>query len=183
MLLSTPSLEAPVPSPQPRAGAFFGPQLAAFSSLRTASADVRLWHVASSDSLQRYVRSWSTSRHGTDIVNVRLQLSRLVYQQRSAQQLRQLGDVRGKRAPGRHRSPDALTCAKLGALCAGDASERTISLHRAAMAKLGPAADSGAFFAATFARAGESDNLRRSAGLGSRNSPLLSHWFGNRFDP
>jgi len=43
MLRSTPSLEAPAPSPRPRAGAFFGPQLAAFSSLRTASGDVRLW--------------------------------------------------------------------------------------------------------------------------------------------
>ena len=58
--------------------------------------EVRFWPVASSAALQRYVGSWSTSRHSADIVNVRLQLSRLVYQQRSAQQLRQLGDVRSR---------------------------------------------------------------------------------------
>jgi hypothetical protein len=33
----------------------------------------RYWPVASSAALQRYVRSWSTSRHSADIVNVRLQ--------------------------------------------------------------------------------------------------------------
>ena len=31
------------------------------------------WPVASSAALQRHVRGWSTSRHGGDIVNVRLQ--------------------------------------------------------------------------------------------------------------
>jgi hypothetical protein len=31
---------------------------------------VRKWPVASSAALQRYVRSWSTSRHGADIVSV-----------------------------------------------------------------------------------------------------------------
>jgi hypothetical protein len=32
-----------------------------------------MWPLASSVALQRYVRSWSTSRHSADIVNVRLQ--------------------------------------------------------------------------------------------------------------
>ena len=42
--------------------------------------------------MQRYVGSWSTSRHGADIVSVLLQhSSRLA----SAQQVRQLGDVGG----------------------------------------------------------------------------------------
>jgi hypothetical protein len=35
-------------------------------------SDVRWWPVASSASLQRYVRSGNTSGHGADIVNVRL---------------------------------------------------------------------------------------------------------------
>ena len=37
--------------------------------------EVGCWPVASSAALQRYVRSWNTSRHGADIVNVRLQHS------------------------------------------------------------------------------------------------------------
>jgi hypothetical protein len=38
--------------------------------------------------MQRYVRSWNTSRHGAHIVNVRLQhSSRLAYQQRPVQQV------------------------------------------------------------------------------------------------
>jgi len=43
--------------------------------------------------------------------------SRLACRRRPAQQVRQLGYVRHD-VPGRHRSHGALTCAKLGALCA-----------------------------------------------------------------
>ena len=41
--------------------------------LSLGHARIRNWPVASSAALQRYVRSWSTSRHSADIVNVRLQ--------------------------------------------------------------------------------------------------------------
>ena len=35
-----------------------------------ARDDFRSWSVASSAALQRYVRSWSTSRHNADILSV-----------------------------------------------------------------------------------------------------------------
>ena len=60
-----------------------------------------------------------------------------------AQQLRQLGYV-CRDVPGGHRPPAALTCAKLGALCAREMA----LLHRASEMADGPALRRGAFFVA-----------------------------------
>jgi hypothetical protein len=48
---------------------------------------------ASSAPLQRYVRSWSTSRHGGDIVNSRLQPRHISLIGGDWRSIRQLGDM------------------------------------------------------------------------------------------
>ena len=84
-----------------------------------ARDDFRSWSVASSAALQRYVRSWSTSRHNADILSVPPQPRHASLNcgepRSSSGSLAMFAAMR----PGRHRSPGALTCAKLQALCAG----------------------------------------------------------------
>jgi len=76
----------------------------------------RIWPVASLAALQRHVRSWNTSRHSADIMNVRAATfvtPRLMAARATAPAAWAMLTAM---APGRHRSPGALTCAKLGAL-------------------------------------------------------------------
>ena len=100
---------------------------------------------------QRYVRSWSTSRHGTDIREfVAATSSRPACRQRSAQQVRQLNDV-GPMCRAGNRSPGTLTCAKLGRLCGRRSASfppppLRADAHAFAQA---PAPERGAFFVAT----------------------------------
>jgi hypothetical protein len=84
---------------------------------RSPGAPVHTWPVASSAALQRYVRSWSTSRHGADIVNVRLQPRHAPLVGRGPRSRSGSLAVFAAMCRARHRSPGALTCAKLGALC------------------------------------------------------------------
>ena len=72
--------------------------------------------------LQRYVRSWNTSRHGADIVSVpRNLVTPRLTAERTAQQLRQLGDVGGDpTAPRRASSGEPPIAGRAIALLQGD---------------------------------------------------------------
>jgi hypothetical protein len=104
--------------------------------------------VASSAALQRHVRSLSTSRHRGVIVSVPPQPRHALFSGKPRSTSGSLAMLAAMR-PGRRRSPGALTCAKLRALCAGGCLRTNHLFAQSAIAKLGPAADSGAFFVAT----------------------------------
>jgi hypothetical protein len=89
--------------------------------------------------MQRYDRSWNTSRHGADIVNARLQpLSRLAYRQPPALQLRQLGDIGGDRCRAAQRRRSLRYAELLHGAEPGDA------LSLAAVGYFGEAGEAGA---------------------------------------